>query len=103
MKRILRVLPVVCLAASAILMSLSARCDAQAFRFGYGFGFGTPSFHHASPYGHGYAPSYPETYHYWNSNYPKYYNQFHHRNIQNLGVSPGDIGLRGNGIMFTPW
>lgn len=49
------------------------------------------------------APSYWETYHYMNSHYPKYYGGFHASYFQNMGIPPGDIGLRGNGIFMTPW
>ena len=35
--------------------------------------------------------------------YPKYYGGFHSRQLQNIGVPTGDIGLRGNGITATPW
>ena len=38
-----------------------------------------------------------------NSYYPKYEGGFHARHYQNLGVPPGDIGIRGNGISWTPW
>ena len=49
------------------------------------------------------ARSYYETYHCLNRRYPKYYGGFHARYFQDLGMSPGDIGLRGNGIYPTPW
>ena len=35
--------------------------------------------------------------------YPRYYGSIHARQIQNIGVPTGDIGLRGNGITPTPW
>ena len=35
--------------------------------------------------------------------YPRYYGQIHARNIQNIGVPPGDVGLRGNGYLLNPW
>ena len=35
--------------------------------------------------------------------YPKYYGGFHARYFENIGVPPGDIGLRGNGIYQLPW
>jgi hypothetical protein len=35
--------------------------------------------------------------------YPRYYGSIHARQIQNIGVPTGDIGLRGNGITLTPW
>ena len=49
------------------------------------------------------APSYWETYQYMNSRYPKYYGGFHASYFDNMGIPPGDIGLRGNGIYMTPW
>lgn len=35
--------------------------------------------------------------------YPKYYGGFHARQLQNLGMPPGDIGIRGNNIFMNPW
>ena len=35
--------------------------------------------------------------------YPKYIGGFHASQIHNIGVPPGDIGFRGNGIYWTPW
>ena len=35
--------------------------------------------------------------------YPKYYGGFHARQMQNLGMPPGDIGIRGNNIFMNPW
>jgi hypothetical protein len=35
--------------------------------------------------------------------YPKYYGGFHARQLQNIGIPTGDIGIRGNGITATPW
>lgn len=35
--------------------------------------------------------------------YPKYYHGFHARDLQNVGVPSGDVGLRGNGITWNPW
>ncbi len=49
------------------------------------------------------APTYDEYYHYMNSHFPKYYGGFHSSYFQSIGVPPGDIGLRGNGIFATPW
>lgn len=42
-------------------------------------------------------------YQYYRDLYPKYHGGFHARELQNLGVPSGDIGLRGNGISWTPW
>ena len=57
-------------------------------------GDGTDS-HHA-------PPGYPR-YQYSKQVYPKYYYGFHARQMQNIGVPTGDIGLRGNGIQYNPW
>ena len=35
--------------------------------------------------------------------YPKYYGGFHYSQFYNLGLPPGDIGFRGNGIYWNPW
>jgi hypothetical protein len=35
--------------------------------------------------------------------YPRYYHSIHAREYQRIGVPTGDIGLRGNGITWTPW
>ena len=35
--------------------------------------------------------------------YPKYYGGFHARQLQNIGIPTGDIGLRGNGSELNPW
>ena len=35
--------------------------------------------------------------------YPKYYGGFHARQLQNIGIPTGDIGIRGNGIYANPW
>ncbi len=35
--------------------------------------------------------------------YPKYYGGIHARQLQNIGIPTGDIGIRGNGITATPW
>lgn len=35
--------------------------------------------------------------------YSKYYGGFHARYFQDIGIPPGDIGIRGNGIYATPW
>jgi hypothetical protein len=49
------------------------------------------------------APTYDEYYHYMNSRFPKYYGGLHANYFQSTGVSPGDIGPRGNGIFPSPW
>ncbi len=35
--------------------------------------------------------------------YPRFIGGFHYSHFTNVGVSPGDIGFRGNGIYWTPW
>jgi hypothetical protein len=35
--------------------------------------------------------------------YPKYIGGFHARELQNIGVPNGDIGILGNGIQRNPW
>jgi hypothetical protein len=52
--------------------------------------------------GHHAPPGYPR-YQYSKQVYPKYYYGFHARYMQNIGVPTGDVGLRGNGIMYNPW
>lgn len=47
-------------------------------------------------------PGYPR-YQYSKQLYPKYYYGFHSRQMQNIGVPSGDVGLRGNGITWNPW
>jgi len=35
--------------------------------------------------------------------YPKYYWGFHTRELQNIGVPHGDIGILGSGLQRDPW
>ncbi|HJN13539.1 MAG TPA: hypothetical protein QF564_32995 [Pirellulaceae bacterium] len=35
--------------------------------------------------------------------YPRYIGAFHSRYFNDLGVPPGDVGLRTNGVYMTPW
>jgi len=35
--------------------------------------------------------------------YPKYYRSFHSRDLQNIGVPHGDIGILGSGLQRDPW
>ena len=36
--------------------------------------------------------------------YPQYYGSIHARQLQNIGIPTGDIGLRGNGgVTMYPW
>lgn len=41
-----------------------------------------------------------DTYKQW---YPRYEGAFHSRYFNDLGIPPGDVGLRGNGLTMTPW
>jgi hypothetical protein len=47
--------------------------------------------------------THPEYYQYLNERYPKFYGAFHSSYFHNMGLPPGDIGPRGNGIYPTPW
>jgi hypothetical protein len=42
-------------------------------------------------------------YDYYRALHPKYYGGFHASFLHDYGVPSGDIGLRGNGIYWTPW
>ena len=42
-------------------------------------------------------------YDYYRQVNPKYYGGFHASYFDNLGVPSGDVGLRGNGIYWSPW
>lgn len=48
-------------------------------------------------------------YNYWqarrclNRRYPKYTGAFHANYFRDIGVPPGDVGLRGNGLYAFPW
>ena len=35
--------------------------------------------------------------------YPRYIGAFHSRYFNDIGVTPGDVGIRTNGIYMTPW
>jgi hypothetical protein len=35
--------------------------------------------------------------------YPRYIGAFHSRYFNDLGVAPGDVGIRTNGITLSPW
>ena len=35
--------------------------------------------------------------------YPRYIGAFHSRYFNDLGVSPGEVGIRTNGITLSPW
>ena len=47
--------------------------------------------------------SYEQRRHYLNARYPKYVGGFHASYFRDMGVAPGDVGLRGNSISLTPW
>lgn len=49
------------------------------------------------------APTYDQTYRYLNWRYPKYTGGFHANYFRDMGVPPGDVGIRGNGIYLSPW
>jgi len=44
-----------------------------------------------------------DPYGYQREYYPRYYGGFHARFFDNYGVPTGDVGVRGNGIYWTPW
>jgi len=112
----------VCATALAVLVISSASADAQIFgghrapspvvyHGGHGFGAaldrvksswhstGVPSKWKGPP------PRYvaPDYYDNLNERYPKFYGGFHSSYFHNMGLPPGDIGPRGNGIYPTPW
>ena len=39
----------------------------------------------------------------YSGRYPKFQGGFHSRELQNIGVPSGDVGLRGNGFSAFPW
>jgi hypothetical protein len=45
----------------------------------------------------------PNPYDVYKKWYPRYEGAFHSRYFNDLGLPPGDIGLRGNGMTMTPW
>lgn len=45
----------------------------------------------------------PEYYDNLRARYPKFQYGFHSSYFHNMGLPPGDIGIRGNGIYMTPW
>jgi hypothetical protein len=47
--------------------------------------------------------TYAYRYYQGNTMYPKYNFGIHNRQLENIGVPTGDIGLRGNGYMMNPW
>lgn len=52
---------------------------------------------------HGARYNYWQERRYLNWRYPKYVGGFHANYFRDLGVPPGDVGLRGNGLYATPW
>ena len=85
-----------------MMLAVAALCFLAVTNESLAAGQGGFLWHH-SPFAGRPAPSYYQRYHYLNSRFPKYYGGFHARYFQDLGVPPGDIGLRGNGIYATPW
>lgn len=54
----------------------------------------------------GWRPSttnYYANYYSLHARYPRYTGAFHYSFFRDLGVPPGDVGLRGNGIYAHPW
>lgn len=49
------------------------------------------------------APTYQQRYQYGNWRYPRYTGAFHYSYFRDMGVPPGDVGFRGNGLYVTPW
>ena len=49
------------------------------------------------------APTYQQRVRYANWRYPKYTGAFHYNYFRDMGVPPGDVGFRGNGVYPTPW
>jgi hypothetical protein len=60
--------------------------------------YGTGPWTHRNHYG-----SYRLQYRQLNDYYPKYYDGFHARYFESLGLPSGDRGPRGNGLYATPW
>ena len=42
-------------------------------------------------------------YEYVEDAFPRYIGAFHSRYFNDLGVAPGDIGIRTNGVTLSPW
>jgi hypothetical protein len=42
-------------------------------------------------------------YQYVEEAFPRYIGAFHSRYFNDLGVAPGDVGIRTNGITLSPW
>ena len=75
--------------ASLVLISASEAADPQAARVRR---IGPGSYNkHAAIAAYGKAV------------YPKYYGGFHARELQNIGIPHGDIGILGNGMTRNPW
>lgn len=56
---------------------------------------------HAAPLPNG-PPRYTP-YHYYRDRNPRYYGGFHARQFDNIGMPPGDVGFRGNGLQWNAW
>jgi hypothetical protein len=103
-----------CVAASIFLLAACTPVPAEAAgRWGRRFLRPTPAAEHNTPRSAPsarapfFAPIPPELRHdpanYYRSIHPKYQSGFHARDMQNLGVPSGDVGLRGNGMTWSPW
>ena len=49
------------------------------------------------------ATTYQQKKAYLNWRYPKYIGGFHYSYFRDMGVPPGDVGFRSNGLYPTPW
>lgn len=47
--------------------------------------------------------SYDELRAYLNCRYPRYVGGFHASYFRDMGLPPGDVGLRGNSLTLSPW
>ena len=93
----LTIRPAIVLAMALAVWSMTAAVT-PAYAFGpRGF------FFRAAPLPPRPQVTYVEQYHRLNQEYPKYRDGFHSRYYQNIGVPSGDVGLRGNGFIASPW
>ena len=84
----------ICVAAAILIVSVQSVSGAQPRRFFRRFVRPTPPRSYSS---YDYQRQYSNYY------YPKYYGGLHSSYFNSLGVAPGDVGLRGNGLYMTPW
>ena len=87
----------------AIVLTTLSCADAVAGRPGWFFSRRSSTNHIATQRAWRVAPSYQQTYHSLNARYPKYIGAFHASYFRDIGVPPGDVGLRGNGLYAFPW